>query len=390
MSPIYRLAAVFAAAGALKLGGSAVQAVTKTLTKPDAEYSEPFTILDGVRELKDGRVVTVDPREKTVQVIDLKTGRGTKLGREGGGPGEYGLPQRALALSGDSTAIADVVNNRLLVVEPNGKLGGFLEMPGAGGGGRGGMMMLGGLPRLADGRGGLYYATPGITMTENGPKSSDSSAIVRWRPALKKVDTVAFLALPKNNSQVTGGRGNMNVRIGGGNPFSPQDTYAVAPDGRVAVVRAADYHVEWYTPTGQKTTGSPIAYQKLKVTAAHKAEYKESRKNAFGMAVTMNNGQRSAQMVPMRDEEERTDWPDVMPPFLQEAALIAPNGQLWVRRTTNAGDPPSYDVVDGAGALVQKVVCPPKTRVIGFGNGVVYLSRRDDDDLLHLQRYRMP
>ncbi|MFN8581797.1 MAG: hypothetical protein U0163_12575 [Gemmatimonadaceae bacterium] len=211
-----RVATVFIAASALKVAGPLVQAATKTLTKPDAVYADPFTILEGVRELKDGRVIAVDPREKTVQVIDFKTGGSSKLGREGGGPGEYGLPQRALALSGDSTAIADVINNRLLVVEPNGKLGGFLEMPGAGGGGRGGFMMMGGLPRQSDGHGGLYYSTPGIIMTDNGPKTADSSAIVRWRPALKKVDTVAFLALPKDNAQVTGGRGNMNVRIGGG------------------------------------------------------------------------------------------------------------------------------------------------------------------------------
>ncbi|MFN8583610.1 MAG: hypothetical protein U0163_21860, partial [Gemmatimonadaceae bacterium] len=361
-----RVATVFIAASALKVAGPLVQAATKTLTKPDAVYADPFTILEGVRELKDGRVIAVDPREKTVQVIDFKTGGSSKLGREGGGPGEYGLPQRALALSGDSTAIADVINNRLLVVEPNGKLGGFLEMPGAGGGGRGGFMMMGGLPRQSDGHGGLYYSTPGIIMTDNGPKTADSSAIVRWRPALKKVDTVAFLALPKDNAQVTGGRGNMNVRIGGGNPFSSQDAYAVAPDGRVAVLRAADYHVEWYSPTGQKTMGAPIAYEKLKVSEGHKAEYREARKGAYGMAVTMTNGQRSAQMVPMRDEEERTDWPSVMPPFLQDPALVAPNGQLWVRRTGKAGDPPTYDVIDGAGKLVQKVVCPQKSRVIGF------------------------
>jgi hypothetical protein len=40
---------------------------TRTLSKPDAEYSEPFTMIAGVRELKDGRVIAIDPRDKTVQ-----------------------------------------------------------------------------------------------------------------------------------------------------------------------------------------------------------------------------------------------------------------------------------------------------------------------------------
>lgn len=389
MTPTLRLAVVLVAGAALKVVPPAVQAAVKSYTKPEIEYAEPFTILDGVRELKDGRVIAVDPREKIVQIIDIKAGTATKLGREGAGPGEYGLPQRALPLSGDSTAVADVLNQRMLVIEPNGKVGGFLETPAAGGGGRGGMVTMGMLPRQSDGRGGLYYSTPGLVMTEQGPKSSDSSAIVRWRPALKKVDTVAFLALAKNAAQVSGSRNNMNVRIGGGNPFSPADAYAIAPDGRVAVLRAADYRVEWISPTGQKTVGAPIAYERLKVSTGHKEEYKESRRNAFGIAMTMNNGQRSAQMVPMRDEEERTDWPEYMPPFLTDPAFVAPNGQLWVRRTTKAGEAPAYDVIDAAGKLVQKVVVPKRTRVIGFGNGVVYMARRDEDDLQYLQRYRL-
>ena len=33
------------------------QAPLKTLAKPDAEYAEPFTTINGVRELRDGRVI---------------------------------------------------------------------------------------------------------------------------------------------------------------------------------------------------------------------------------------------------------------------------------------------------------------------------------------------
>lgn len=388
MSPSVRLAVVLLAGGALKVATNAVQVAAKTYSKPDAEYAEPFTILDGVREMKDGRVVVVDPREKSVQIVDFKAGSGTKLGREGSGPGEYGFPQRALALPGDSTAVSDVLNQRLLVIEPNGKVGGFLEAPSSGSG-RGGMVMMGALPRVSDGRGGLYYTTPGIVMTDQGPKTSDSSAIVRWRPAMKKVDTVAFLALPKGAAQVSGGRGNMNVRVGSGTPYAAADAYAVAPDGRVAVLRVSDYHVEWVAPNGQKTVGPPIAYERLKVSSGHKEEYKESRRNSFGMQVTMNNGQRSAQMVPMRDQDEPAEWPEYMPPFLAEPALVAPNGQLWIRRTTKAGEAPTYDIVDAAGKLVQRVVAPQRTRVIGFGNGVVYMARRDNDDLQYLQKYKL-
>lgn len=43
---------------------------------------------------------------------------------------------------------------------------------------------------------------------------------------------------------------------------------------------------------------------------------------------------------------------------------------------------------DGAGRVVERVVLPRGARLIGFGKGVVYLSRSDDDGLLYLQKYR--
>jgi hypothetical protein len=73
---------------------AAAQSPLRTLAKPDAEYAEPFTQINGVRELKDGRVIVSDVREKTVQLVDLKAGSAQKIGREGSGPGEYAMPMR--------------------------------------------------------------------------------------------------------------------------------------------------------------------------------------------------------------------------------------------------------------------------------------------------------
>ena len=48
-----------------------------------------------------------------------------------------------------------------------------------------------------------------------------------------------------------------------------------------------------------------------------------------------------------------------------------------------------YDVFGPAATIIARVALPPKTRLIGFGNGTVYLVRRDADDLEYLQRYRL-
>jgi hypothetical protein len=88
---------------------------------------------------------------------------------------------------------------------------------------------------------------------------------------------------------------------------------------------------------------------------------------------------------------EPTDWPDVKPAFVANAAVGAPNGQVWVLRTRSAKDKiPTYDVFDASGKVVSRVALPENTRLVGFGNGTVYLARSDEDDLQYLQRYRLP
>ena len=282
---------------------------TRTLSKPDAEFSEPFTQVTGVRELRDGRLVVIDPRDKTVQVVDFGKGTATMLGREGSGPGEYGLPLRLMALPGDTTAIADMLNNRLLLINPNATVGGFLDLnvpPPAGGrgDGRGPRMMIGSsMPQASDAKGRMYVQGAPFTMTDNGPQSLDSVPMIRWTRASGKRDTVAWLRMPPNANQITsrGGRGNQRVmvRMGGGAPFYGADLMAVAPDGRVAIVHHEPYSVDFVSETGQRTRGQPIRHDRIRISEGHKAEWRERQKSATGLSITTDNtGRRSATMGP--------------------------------------------------------------------------------------------
>ena len=78
-----------------------------SLTKPEAEFAEPFDQVSGVRELGNGRVVVADVFAKSVAMADFRSGALTKIGREGQGPGEYAFPVNVLALPGDTTLIVD-------------------------------------------------------------------------------------------------------------------------------------------------------------------------------------------------------------------------------------------------------------------------------------------
>ena len=82
-------------------------------------------------------------------------------------------------------------------------------------------------------------------------------------------------------------------------------------------------------------------------------------------------------------------WPAVKPPFLAGAVHVTPEGQVWVLRTRAWNESiPTFDVFDATGRVIERVALPKRTRLIGFGNGVAFLARTDDDDLMWLQRVR--
>ena len=374
---------------------------TRTLAKPDAEFSEPFTQISGLRELKDGRVIVIDPRDKTVQAVDLKAGTTVKLGREGSGPGEYAMPMRLLALANDTSAVVDMLNNRMLLINPDAKVGGFVDLnvptpAGRGDGRGGGMMMVGGnMPTASDAKGRMYSQGMPFRMVDGVPQQSDSVPMTRWDRATGKRDTLAYLKLPAGASQISGGRSgggsNVSVRIGGGAPFTGADQMAVAQDGRLAIVHHEPFSVEFVNEAGQRTRGQPIKYDKIKVSEGHKQEWRDRQKSATMMMVTNDNGRRSATMGPNNNVQDPENWGgEYMPPFLSGSNVVSfsNDGYLWVARTGPAGQPPTYDLIDRAGNVAQRVVLPKKARLLGFGNGAVYVARVDDDDLQYLTKYR--
>lgn len=366
---------------------------TRTLSKPVAEFEEPFTVVGSVRELSDGRVVVNDPRDRLVQVLDFESGEATRLGREGQGPGEYSFPAGVYAAPGDSTLLYDPLNQRFLVIAPNGKSREHSlrrEGPGSGGGPRSMAP-----PKGTDAQGRVYSEGMAFQMGPNGPQVSDSVPIVRLDLKSGKSDTLAFIKVPNSNTQVSGGQGNMRVQVGMPNPLAPRTEWAVAPDGRVAIVTPDPYRVQWIAPNGTRTAGPAINVPREKVTEADKKAIEEARKGQTAMMITRSQGpngppRQQARTMAASELPPLTDWPEYKPPFTSGAARIAPNGELWVRRTRPAGDDvPFYDVFDARGRLVGHVKLPKGTRLVGFGKSSVYLVRTDADDLQYLQKYAL-
>jgi hypothetical protein len=260
------------------------------------------------------------------------------------------------------------------------------------------------MARAADDRGRLYYEQPGFSMSPDGrPQQSDSAAVLRYDRATKKTDTLAMVRLPKANTQVTGGGGNVQVMMGVANPLAARDEWTVFPDGRVAIVRAEPFRVDWVMPNGTTRTGATIAYAPLRVTDADKKEEEALRLKRSSQGVRMMvtdgpEGRRTSASVgggggPQFTPPPITDWPATKPPFRQGQASVwaRPNGELWVRRLEPAGAKGAlYDVINAQGAVTHQVRIDAGIELVGFGNGTVYTTRADEDDLLYLQRRRMP
>ena len=177
--PVCQVAFVSTLAFALPLQS---QGTVRTLSKPEVEFRDPFTQLTAVRELRDGRVVVADFREKLIQLVDLKSQKATKIGREGSGPGEYGLPMGLVGLPGDTSIIFDPVNTRYLTILPDGKTGATfrLEMtpvrPGNGSELGAPAVQTITAPRATDAQGRLYFEGAPLVMGPQGPNASDSAA----------------------------------------------------------------------------------------------------------------------------------------------------------------------------------------------------------------------
>jgi hypothetical protein len=93
---------------------------------------------------------------------------------------------------------------------------------------------------------------------------------------------------------------------------------------------------------------------------------------------------------PPPTSEQSWQYPEYLPPFLYDAVWFSPDGVLWVRRTTAPKAPPTFDNIDDTGRLVERIALPPRTKLVGFGAGTVYVVRIDDNDLQYLQRFASP
>ncbi len=324
--------------------------------------------IGGVYELKDGRLLVSDPETPAVYMLDPATGKTKRLGAVGAGPGRYARPGGFYRGAGDTILMIDRGQTRALVITSSGVLvdsrsiaerGTTSSSPGAD------------LQRLD--RHGLVYTFKRTF----GDSPSDSNLVIRMNAATQKQDTVAhLLKAAQKTIQLGDHMTNSRTVVG-----SPSDGWGVAGDGRLAIVRASPYRVEWHAPSGAVTKGPVIQYDVLPMTEADKKEWADrGDRTSGGVGVGQAGGAASSSDLP-------TTFAPTKPAFDSRFVTVAPDNRVWVKRSAVANATTAvYDVFDSAGERVDRIALPASAVIVGFGTGSVFTT---DEKVHTITRYKL-
>jgi hypothetical protein len=363
----------------------------KDLPRHTREIEDPFSLVTSAIEIKPGQVMAVDMTEMELAIVDFAKGTKTPIGRQGSGPGEYRAPAGLFRMAGDTIWVLDAAQQRIVAFNPDltpGTTIPILTFDQS-------TMTALTAPYFSDRKGNIYGSAMLIQAGRGGGSGNDvqmtlpdSVGVVRLDPRNKESRTeltkARFPISGKPDIKVNGNAMKYTMAFPG---LVAADSWAVFPDGRVAIVRGANYAVEFIGADGKKSAPVRVAYEPIKVTAAdQKAEMDEAQKQM------KEQGKAAQKMIPagMTMDFELippASWPAHYPAVTPLGVLPAPDGRLWVKRSIpfRSGHE-QWDVIDQAGKLVARWKLPAKTTIVAIGQGVVYTVRTDEDDLRYMQR----
>ena len=462
IAPIRAVALLFVASTAVAQTPTTPKIPVRQLPAAMATSTDSIGSVAAVRQLPNGnvllndqarrRIVLLDPNMKVIGLIADSTSTTNNA---------YGVrPGGMISYRGDSTLFIDPAGLSMLVIDPAGKIVRTMAAPRAndvnfligGASGNPGFDTDGRLVyRTMDfgfGRGRGPGPQPGVPFVP--PTPPDSSALVRFNLATRKLDTVGFFKIPKSNISMTqDANGRMNVSITM-NPLPVVDDWAVMSDGTIAFVRGRDYHVDFVGAGGVKRSADKIPYEWQRMNDDDKSRFLDSAKAAIertraavaaggpGAQQAMQQGMEAMGMgggggtpmiitmggpggpggpggaappqrggdgggrgqgapaagggggfqVPPINMVPISELPDYKPVFGNGSVRADMDGRLWVRTIPTKPTPGGaiYDVIDKEGKLVDKIQVPAGTTIAGFGKGGVVYLGVRDASGIHVQR----
>lgn len=336
-----------------------------------------------------------------------------------------------LAYKGDSSLFIEYTSLSTLVLDAQGEVARVMALPSN----RDAYLMVGGpfgIPGF-DPRGRIVYRG---MMTAQRPISgaatavplppgqfADSAPVYRFDLTSRVRDTLTYLTIPRQSQSVTRDKtGRLVGMVSLVNPLTLVDEWALLPDGRVAIVRGADFHIEWQELDGHGVSTGKIPYKwerldddaKQRVLDSTKVASDQRREAAIkaieanptdGNAMATSAGfpgimimstmpeggmGRPVQqtLVPSLDMVDAKHVADYRPAFRVGAVRADAEGNLWVRTTEPSDRGAIHYVINGKGQLIDRVQLPYGRVIAGFAAGVVFMGVEDDAGV-RLERARI-
>lgn len=355
-----------------------------------------------VRATSDGHVIVGAGARQRVYAFDSTLKNFTMVADSGAGTGV--LPVRTTGVIpylADSTLLPDIGANALLVLDGAGKQVRSMAPP------RAQDLIYLSLPAAFgrpgfDPKGRLMYRTmlpPNVrpTPTPSGsrevkmmPVNADSAPIVRGDFDTRRIDTVAWMKTPSQGrmameikEDLAGGAPTVTIHMQV-NPFNMADEWSLLSDGTVAIVRVHDYHIDWIDPDGTKRTSAKMPIDWRRYTDVERTQRVDSLRRIADEQLKRSVAQQSAAGGPQIKVDlsivPDSEFPQFWPPIEPGSVLADLNGHIWILPTTstNVANGFTYDVVNRAGEIIERVQLPKNHALVGFGpHDVVYLTKAD-------------
>lgn len=389
-----------------------------------------------VVQLPGGRILVNDIVAERLLIFDSSLSA-SRVVLDSAGSGSAGLygdgPGTLLPYRGDSALFISPPTLSMLVLAPTGTVARIIAMPPTQG-----RALLGsvfGTPGF-DAQGRLcFYLQVLPTLSGSRPAEPfvldfpDSALIVRFDVVTRGLDTVASIRIPKARTSTFTDDHGQPVTEKTAYPIATVDDWAVTSDGKLAVLRGRDYHVEWFSASSNWARSPRVAFPWVRLSDSAKVALIDSaastmqlssdslRARVDSAAAARAGASRSGRaspgsprpapsaslivrgpggaptafriVIPRVVRAAVSEVPDYRPAFGQGAVYADRNGSLWVRTSQLVNGRPVYDVIDGGGQLVDRVQLPPYRTIAGFGLGLIYLGVQDSLGIVHVERARV-
>jgi hypothetical protein len=376
-----------------------------------------------VNDIVRRQVVMLDSSLRVVRVVT--DGEGARAHYGNGATGLF-------AFAGDSTLFLSGATLSIAVLDADGNVARIMAPPRPSDFGQ----LIGGTAGnpAFDARQRLIYRGAGPGMAERirlgqagAAPPPDSTVLVRFDFSTRALDTLTYIRtytpriVPHVVQKGTTVATWLSPIL---NPMPMVDDWAVLADGRVAVLRGVDYHVDFFDANKARTSSPKVPFPWRHLSAADKAALLDSsralRTRLAAQGIGVSHGMSPAPgMEPVAstttsvsrsvggaqassvDPDEPTaeyvapdELPDYQPAFAVGSLRADEDGRLWVRTIPPAplSGGAIYDVLDGRGRWIDRVQVPRNSAIAGFGpEGTVYLAQRIGEKLsIRRCHYRPP